>query len=437
MSWLPRLPSRRFRIRLILLLVPILTVAAYFELPALRAELRFRAAEKARKRRDFADARGYLLANLAADPRSARDHFLFARVARQSGAFEDAEEQLELCEKWGGASPRVALERTLLSVQQGDFRRHTEVDLLRRIEQGDAESVQILEALSVGCLTNYRYADAHSYLSKWIELTPDDFQAHVWRSMAKDRLSDTPGARADAEQAVALAPTNFSAQLNFGQVLIKLTEFQEAEKVLERLAQHYPRDPLVAIGLAQAKRVSQPEGVEAARILDDLLSRFPNDSPVLLERGRLALQMGEAARAEGWLRKAAELAPWEYEVQHALLQSLRQQGKRTDADRVEKTVRRLEEVSHHFQELNEKLKKEPYNLSNHCAIAQLFLEVGNDKDAVRWLQTALKIDSHQPLANRLLADYYDKSGEPRKAARYREAALNPNGSGRVVDGKLP
>src|SRR5205085_6722757 len=63
-SWLPRLPSRRF-IRLVLLLVPVLAVAAYLELPALRAQWRFRAAEKARKRRDFADARGYLLANLA------------------------------------------------------------------------------------------------------------------------------------------------------------------------------------------------------------------------------------------------------------------------------------------------------------------------------------------------------------------------------------
>src|SRR5207247_8565302 len=125
---------------------------------------------------------------------------------------------------------------------------------------------------------------------------------------------------------------------------------------------------------------------------------------VLLDRGRRALQLGETARAESWLRKAAQLAPWEYEVQYALLQSLRQQRKLTDADRIEKTVRRLEEASHRLYKLNEELKKEPYNLSHHCAIAQIFLEVGNHKEAVRWLQTALTIDSHQPLANRLLAD---------------------------------
>jgi predicted Zn-dependent protease len=218
---------------------------------------------------------------------------------------------------------------------------------------------------------------------------------------------------------------------------MELTEFQEAEKVFEQLTQRYPRDPLVAMGLAKAKSKLQPDGVEAARILDDLLTRFPNDHPVLLERGRLALRTGEAVRAESWLRKAAELAPWEYEVQYTLLQSLRQQGKLTDADQVEKTVRRLEEASHRRHEFDEKLKKEPYNLSNHCAIAQIVLEVGNHKEAVRWLQTALKIDPRHPLANQLLADYYDKSGEPGKAARYREAAINPNASGVVTDGTFP
>jgi len=324
-----------------------------------------------------------------------------------------------------------------LSVQQGRFRRDTEIQLRGRIDQGDGDSVEILEALSVGCLVNYRFADAHGYLSRWIELTPDNFQAHVWRSAAKERLSDMDGARADAVQAVALAPASFSAQLSLGQLLMKLTEFQEAEKVFERLAEHYPNDPIVAMGLAQAKSKLQPDGVEAARILDDLLTRFPDDSPVLFERGKLALQIGETALAETWLRKAAALAPSEYEIQYSLLQSLRQQGKLTDADQVEKTVRRLEGASQRLHEFNETLKKEPYNLSLHCAIAQIFLDVGNHKEAVRWLQTALKIDPHQPLANRLLADYYDKNGESGKAARYREAALNSTGYGSVFDGKFP
>jgi tetratricopeptide (TPR) repeat protein len=301
---------------LVLLLVPALTLAAYFGLPTLRAELRWRAAETARKRRDFADARGYLLVNLAADPTSARDHFLLARVARQFGAFEDAEEQLNLCKKWDGESSRVAIERMLLSVQQGYFSRHTEIQLRKRIEAGDPESGEILEALSVGCLVTYRFADALGYLSKWIELTPDNFQAHAWRGMAKERLSDIPGARADAERAVGLAPTNFSAQLSLGQILLKSTHFREAEMVFAQLAQGYPRDPLVAMGLAQAKSKVHPDGVEARRILDDLLTRFPDDSPVLIERARLALQQGEPARAENWLRRAAELAPWEYEIHY-------------------------------------------------------------------------------------------------------------------------
>jgi Tfp pilus assembly protein PilF len=114
---------------------------------------------------------------------------------------------------------------------------------------------------------------------------------------------------------------------------------------------------------------------------------------------------------------------------YSLLQSLRRQGKLMDADQVEKTVRRLEEVSRRLHELNEKFKHEPYNPANHCAIAQIFQAVGNHKEAVRWLHAALKIDSRQPLANQLLADYYHKSGEPGKAVRYREAARTASSSG--------
>jgi predicted Zn-dependent protease len=307
-------------------------------------------------------------------------------------------------------------------VQQGALTRPTEVQLRAYIEQGHPESLQILEALSVGCLASYRFGAADSYLSKWIELAPDDFQAHVWRSMAKERLDDAPGARADAQQAAALAPNSFAAQLRLGQVLLQSTDYQAAEKVYERLWERHPHDPLVAMGLAQAKVKLNPQGGEAARILDDLVARYPDDPPVLLERGRLALQLGEADRAERWLRKAVGFVPWEYESQYALLQALRQQRKLADAAVVEKTVRRLEEVGHRLHELNDEFKRQPEDLSVHCAIAQIYLDEGNSKEAINWLQAALKLDSHHPLANQLLAAYYEKIGEPGKAVRYRQAA---------------
>ena len=92
--------------------------------------------------------------------------------------------------------------------------------------------------------------------SKWIELAPKNFQAHVWRSMARERLSDMPGARADAERAVALAPASFSAQLSLGQILMQSTEYQEAERIFEQLAQRYPNDDEAQIHYALALNTS-------------------------------------------------------------------------------------------------------------------------------------------------------------------------------------
>jgi tetratricopeptide (TPR) repeat protein len=406
----------------ITLAVPFLAVAAYLEAPTLRAEYRFRAAQKAQKHRDFADARNYLLANLGADPCSARDYFLLARVARQSGVLEDAEEALDLCEKWEGPTSRVTLERTLLNVQRGALNRHTETQLRTYVEQGHAESLQILEALSVGCLVSYRFGAAVTYLSKWIEMDPNDFQAYAWRSLAKERLVDKSGACADAQEAVAIAPRSFAAQLRLGQSLLVSTAYRDAEAVFERLNQDYPHDPLVAMGLARAQLKLNPQGDQAEHILEDLVTRFPNDPPVLLERARLALQLGEPARAESWLRKAVDFVPWDYETQYALLQSLRQQRKLKEAAQVEKTVRGLEEDSDRLRDLNEQFKISPEDPANHCAIASIYLKQGNAKEALHWLQAALNIDPHHLLANQLLADYHEKIGESSKAARYREAA---------------
>jgi len=61
------------------------------------------------------------------------------------------------------------------------------------------------------------------------------------------------GARADAARAVALAPANFSAQLSLGQILMKLTEFEEAEQVFQGLAERYPRGPSGRDGFGSGK----------------------------------------------------------------------------------------------------------------------------------------------------------------------------------------
>jgi predicted Zn-dependent protease len=415
--------SRRDRIRVVVVcaLIPLLALAGYLEYPTLRAEYYFRGAEKARGRRDFVEARRLLLLNLAANRKSARDHFLLARVCRQTAAFDDADEHLGECEKWEGATPRVALERALLQVQQGAITKSTEEQLRRHIADGHPDTLDILEALSAGCLASYRFDPAQAYLTRWLELSPDNYQAYVWRSLARERLLGFADARDDARRAVDLKPDDFRARLRLAQSLIWTTEFEEAAQIFGALQQEFPDNPVCATGLAQADaKLGRLD--EAASALDALLARYPNDASILLERGRLALLAGDAVRAEEWLRRAVAATPWDYQTNYSLVQALRQQGKKREAQEIEASLHRVEQNSNTLRELTEKFRSNPYDLSLRCDIARLLLDEGNAKEAIDWLTGALKVDPTYPVANQMLADYYDKIGESTRARTYRVAA---------------
>jgi Tfp pilus assembly protein PilF len=409
------------RKRLILLLVVLVVLAAgggLLEWLLFRSTYYFRKAQTAQQRRDFAQARSQLQASLAADLNNANSHFLLARVHRQVGAFEDADDELNECERLEGASPRIALERGLLQVAQGIISQSNEMHLQHAVASGHPDALQILEALSVGCLTSYRFSSAHGYLSEWIDRDPDNYQPHLWRSLANERIEDYSSALDDARRAATLAPGLFEAQLRLGETLLLNSGHQEAAQVYSRLSGERPGHPLVELGLARSLALDRID--EAVRILDNLLARYPNETGALLERGRLALQRGELGRAEGWLLQAARQSPADYAISYALLQCHRQQGKDTRAE--QEKLNQTREGQARLMQLEKQLRRAPYDLSVRCEIARICLEQENDKDGLQWLKSVVKIDPGYALANQMLTDYYEKNGQPALAAPYRAAA---------------
>jgi tetratricopeptide (TPR) repeat protein len=413
-------PIGRWRLLfLLLLLLGTAGVGCYVGLPYVRAEYHRWAAERARQRREFALARSHLSANLAAYSGSAGDHFLMARVARQSGTFDSAEEELNQCERLEGATARIALERALLQAQEGALTPLNERQLQIYIAQGHSDALYILEALGLGSLASYRFGRAHGYLSEWIDREPVNFQPYLLRSLADERLEDSSAALDDARQAAALGPDRFDTSFRLAEMLYLNGRNEEAAALYAQLYQGHPRNPDIALGLAQSlQKLSRLQ--EAAQILDALRAVYPDNSSALFERGRLALQMNEVARAEELLLRGASIAPSDYLIQYTLLQCLKQQGK--DTRPVEARIHTMEEAQAPLKELNEKLKKHPNDLLIRCEIARIYLGAENAKEALNWLKSVLKFDPSHQLANEMLADYYEKSGQPALAVPYRAAA---------------
>jgi len=385
----------------------------------LRASQYYRAAEKALAHRDYRQAQA--LARLAQEawPNDPQTAFLLARIERQAGLFQSAEDQLDACQRLEGISERLRLERSLLLVQQGAITASSEAQLQEYLRRNHPETNQILEALGRGCIATYRLPDSLRYLDQLLERKPDDAKVYRWRSAVYLRLLDFDAAKKDCRRAAALDPNDPDTQVELAEVLFEGEETNEAAALFKSLHEQFPDNPRIAIGLGRAlMKLGRQE--EAEKLLDVLARKYPYDAPVLLERGKVVLD--NPAAAEPWLRRAAERAPGDYQAQYTLFLCLQRKGDEAGAREVKKKVDQLSAGRKLMSDFSEQLKRNPYDLQVRCDLAKLFLDQGDQKEGVRWLKEALKMDPTHRLANKLLADYYEQSGQPGLAAPYRQRA---------------
>jgi tetratricopeptide (TPR) repeat protein len=405
---------------LILLLLGMVSVGAYFAVRHWRAEYAFRAAEKARQQRNFPQARVYLDQCLAVWPESSRVHFLMARVARQAGFYEEAERRLDICQRLQGPSPDVQLERALIQVQQGAFAALTESQLRDQVAREHPAREHILEALARGCMRTFRLTSAQTCLELWLERQPDNFQALLWLGWVHEHLYEFAHARKDYERALEMRPEDDEARLHLAQVLLLSGELTAACEHFASLREREPENPVIGLGLGQCLgKLGRTQ--EAQRLLDDLVARYPKDGPVLLERGRLALESARADQAEGWLRRAAILAPRDYQTNYTLFLCYRELRRDGEARALEARVSSIQADLVRLHELTEQAQAHPYDLDCRCDIGKIFLQTGDTQEGVAWLKNVLRVDPEHGEANRVLAEYYEKTGQPTLAELHRSS----------------
>jgi Flp pilus assembly protein TadD len=91
-----------------------------------------------------------------------------------------------------------------------------------------------------------------------------------------------------------------------------------------------PEDPVAALAHAQALRAGNDKP-EALAVLDKASAANPGDRRLQLERGLLALELGDAAKAEKLLRQAHDPKAPDWRLHSALGAALASRGKQQDA----------------------------------------------------------------------------------------------------------
>jgi tetratricopeptide (TPR) repeat protein len=390
------------------------------------AQHHWRAAHRALDRYAFAEAQYHLDLCLKVPFRGAEVHLLAAQAARRRDAYDEAERHLSACLQSEEMTEAAARERLLLTAQQGDLG-DMETLLQAHTASNGPEAVLVLEALAKGYMNRFWQADALACLDRLLERQPQHPQAwllraRLWEDRARkgetEREADT---LRDYERAVELDPS-FEARLGLAGALYANGRPWQAAAEYERLRGEQAAHPEVLLGLARC-RYSLHEVEEARRLLDALLARHPREAAVLLERGRLALHAGQLAEAEGWLRQAAEAAPrYDCQAQRVLCRCLEAEHRDEEARRCFDQLREREASALDVDRRILQANRDPHDVALRYAIALDLMRLGRETDGVAALFLVLEQQPRHGPAHAALAEYFERVGQPGRAARHRRAA---------------
>jgi tetratricopeptide (TPR) repeat protein len=413
----------------------VLTLAALGAAAAgvyLWAQYHLHAAEVALGGEALDEAQRHLDLCLKVRPGSAAVHLLAARTARRRDDYDEAERHLAACERLGGVEEGARLERVLLLAQQGDLD-DMEGLLTGRVAPGNPGAVLIFEALAKGYANRFWHAEALANLDRLLGHQPWHRRAWLLRARAREGLAgggedhDTDALH-DYEKAVELSPSN-EARLGLAGALYRAGRPRDAALQYEQVR---PAGPEALLGLARC-RYALHEPDEARQLLDELLARRPDHAAALTERGRLAYNAGRPEEAVEWLRRAAAAAPPCDCVPHRLLyQYLQVMRKDEEALRWLGLLRQREAESLRVDRLVLQTNREPNNLALRFEAALALLRLGREQDGVAGLYVVLEQDPRHGAAHAALADYLERTGQPRRAARHRRRA---NGEWRMGNGE--
>jgi predicted Zn-dependent protease len=278
------------------------------------------------------------------------------------------------------------------------------------VQRDHPDKLLILEALVQGCRRTYQLPRALSYLGTWLEAQPDSVRALVWRGEALLLAGRNQDALTDYRTAVELDPGEDEARLKLADLLLASHQHEDAVTHLTEILKRHPDQGEALLGLARC-REEQGDLGEAVMLLDRLLSLQPEHASALAERGKIALDAGSPAEAEKWLRRAVAAAPYEREPLYHLYRCLSVNGQAKEAEEHLARTKQIDEDRKRLDELRLATMKAPHDASLRCEIGIILLRNGQDKEGVRWLQSALREQPEHGAARQALEEHYRRSSD--------------------------
>jgi tetratricopeptide (TPR) repeat protein len=400
-----------------------LTALAYWQWDDYRARDAWEQAEAALARRDLPEAAGHLDRFIALRPKDSAGWFQAARTARRLGRFPDAKRYLAEYEKLGGAPDAIRLERDLLLVQQG-VTGETDARLRAKIDPDHPDVRFVLEALARGYMLNERWADARQACELWRAIEPDAPWAWLWGGWVSERMVQVEQATEFYQRALELAPEDRDARVAVARMQLRQRNPAAASPHYEWALARDPDDAEALLGLAQC-RIEAGRVPDALPLIDRVLSREPSSNLASSLRGRAALETGDAAAAEGWLRRAVKAEPGDAEALHLLILSLRAQRKDQEAGELARRLQALQQDLRRLTELRRTIGPNFADAGSCCEAGVIALRLGRTQEGLNLLQDALRRNSNHRPTHAALAAYHRERGRLDLAEVHQSFAEKP------------
>jgi predicted Zn-dependent protease len=352
-------------------------------------------------------------------PSSFEIHLLAAQTARRLGDFEAAEQHLARCQEIRGVqSPEVDLEQILIRAERGGM--DSVMPYLRSlVEENHPATPLILEAMIRGYMRAFRYGDAAMLVSLWLDRWPDDIQANLYHGYISGQIGSEEKAVESYRRVLELDPEHDEARLRLADLLINRAAAAEALEHLDQLARKRPDDLYVQTRFARCLlALGRPE--EAEEKADRVLAELPHFRPALTVKGGSALALNRPAEAERWLREALVMDAADYTAQYELSRSLRQQAKDEEAQAVEDRLAVLSADGRRIRKIvQDDINRSPNDPALRTEVGNILLRAGSEQEGVQWLYSALRQGPTYGPAHRALAAYFERIGQPERAAPHR------------------
>jgi len=422
-----------------LLLVAGLAWAIYAASISLRADALRQSVNEACQKFDFASAHERLAAYLQLRPKEAQSYLLAAQCARRAEFVESfrgphaelrqmAATDLAAAKRLNAEPSAVDLERLLQGVQHGQLA-DSERPLIERVKRSGPEAPLILEALIHGLLQNLQCEKALVCVEALLKLEPANVHAFLWRGRIREQTRQLRSAREDYERAVQLVPDFDAARYYLAENLLRANRLSDAEHHLQILNSRAGDNLLIRLAWAKC-RIALGDDQIGRELLDTWLADAPRDHPRLLEaltaRASLALSQGRPAEAEEFVRRALKESPQDRYALYHLAQSLNAQGRREEAQAIEKQLDQIKKDLQIVARCRERLAQDPANLQLRHEIGAAYLRVGRPGEALVWLNSVLDRDPNHLPTLHTLAEFHAKTRSQPSATQPRQSmAVGP------------